>query len=267
MAWNAVLTNDGQALMQQWLNSGYTMQITGAKGGTSRVDVELLMQQTNVSGTAHTLSIVRYDRQFPALPYSILYVDVQVRPESSAYTLTQIGVFAKLMNGNTQVVGEKLLAIYQAESGSEVDVPSTSVMADYVYEYNAGLNINFSGTLAVNIDPGALVSRADLDAALAALVVRRVRKVETIASSAWHAPGTTWTQDGKSFTAPAGLYACAVAVDDVTEVSVIMESWIDAGDDFVPDAIDYETMDGGWVFLTTASALGISIDLGMMILI
>lgn len=266
MAWKAVVTNAGAALMQRWLDGG-TMQITGAKGGTSRVETEVLMQQTNVSGTAHTLSITYNKILRAVLPYWFLYIGVQVRPEASAYTLTQIGIYGKLMDGETQVVGNTLIAIYQAEDGSEVDVPSTSVMADYVFEYEAVMTTNPSDNLTVNIDTNAPITREDFDAAVSALVVPRLRTVETIATTAWHAAGTTWTQDGKSFTAPAGMYACAVAVTGVTAESAIMDSWIDDGDEYVLDEIDYETMDGGWVFLTTASLPGGSFDLGMMILV
>jgi hypothetical protein len=266
MAWRAVVTNGGTALMQRWLDGG-TMQITAAKGGTGRYEIEVLMQQTDVKGSKHALSITRYNVSKPVLPYWELYVGVQVRPEASAWTMTQIGLYAKLMDGETEVVGETLLAIYQAEEGSEVDVPSISTMADYVFEYEATLTTNTSDDLTVTIDPDAPITREDFNAAVEALVVPRVRTVQTITAGDWHAPGTTWTQDGRSFTAPSGMYACAVAVDGVTADSAIMDAWIDSGAEHIADEIEYETCNDGIIMLTSASAPGGSIAIGMMILV
>lgn len=267
MAWIAVVTQAGERLMQQWLDSAYTMVITEARGGTGTVAVERLYQQDDVAGTRHTLILSHFKRTTPVMPYSVLEVSVQVRPEASAYTLKQVGVFAKLMDGDTEVAGNTMLAIYQAEAGDEADVPSTSQMPDYVYEYDAKLNINVGGALAVNIDPNTLVTRAELAEALATVEVRRIRTVEAIAAADWHAPGTTWTQDGQSFTAPAGMYACALEISDVQAVSVVMDSWLEAGEDVVLNEIEYETMDGGWMLLTSAAAPGGSISIGMMILV
>ena len=267
MAWRSVVTNAGAALMQQWLNSAYTMSITGAKGGTGTVEIEVLYQQTAMSGTTHTLNISRYKRTYHVMPFSILEAEVQVRPEASAYTLKQVGIFGKLMDGSTQVVGETLIAIYQAEAADEVDVPSISQMPDYVYEFEADLNINVDGEMTVIIAPDAPVSRADLADALATLVVRRIRTVETVLTTDWHSPGTTWTQDGTSFTAPAGLYACAIAIEGVRAVSAVMDSWMDSGTEYVISPIDYDTMDDGWMLLTSASVPIGTIGVGMMILI
>ena len=266
MAWRAVVTNGGTALMQRWLDGG-TMQITAAKGGTGRYEIEVLMQQTDVKGSKHAMSITRYNVSKPVLPHWNLYVGVQVRPEASAWTMTQIGLYAKLMDGDTEVVGETLLAIYQAEEGSEVDVPALSTMADYVFEYEAALSINVSDDVAVNIDPDAPITREDFNAALEALVVPRLRTVQTIDPGDWHAPGTTWTQNGTTFTAPSGMYACAVAVDGVTAESAIMDSWIDSGAGAIAATIEWETWNGGIVMLTTTGAPSGTIAIGMMILI
>ena len=266
MAWRAVVTNGGTALMQRWLDGG-TMRITAAKGGTDRYAIETLMQQTDVKGSKHALSITRYNVSKPVLPYWILTIGVQVRPEASAWTMTQIGLYAKLMDGETEVVGETLLAIYQAEEGSEVDVPALSTMADYVFEYEAALTTNTSDDLTVTIDPDAPITREDFNAAVAELVVPRLRTVQTIAAGDWHAPGTTWTQNGTTFTAPSGMYACALAVDGVTAESALMDSWIESGVTYITDKIEYETQNGGIVMLTSASAPSGSIAIGMMILV
>ena len=271
MAWRASVTDAGNSMMQQWTD-GYSLRITGAKGGTDTVAIEDLHKATDVSvigtGEEHVLSIVRYSRLYPPLPHSILTVSIQVRPESSAYTLKQIGVYGKLLDGDgDEAVSETLIAIYQAEDGDEADVPSIATMADFVYEYAADLDVNYNGTASVNIDPNARVSRADMENALAELVVKRVRTVETVAVSDWHNPGTSWTQDGQSFTAPTGMYACALQISDVRAVSVVMDSWLDAGDEYVSSQIDYETMDDGWVLLTSAEKPTGSLSIGMMILI
>lgn len=326
MAWKSTVTAKGLELMQAWITGSGTLTVTGAKGGTETVDESVLYAQEAVSGTIHALTMTSC-RQESASSGTVLRADVRVIPETGAYTLRQIGLYAKLMNGNTQVVGETLVALYQVASCGIV-VPSRYTMQAYMYELSMALRVGTGSPLALEVDPGAFVSEDDLDGTLSTLHPKQARVVETLYTYTsydrygiceWKNPGTTWTAGQRilgvvgvqrTFTAPADKYACAIKVGDVTAQSMVMESWIETneavsatgvssgssiaspdaqgsgpeeeeiieepvdepGDDVTPSGqvkskIEYETLDGGWMLLTSDQKPTGTVKLGMIILI
>lgn len=157
MAWNGTVTNLGLQLLQQWMVSGATLTIDGAKTGEGTVPVAQLMGQSNVAGTAHTVGIAEYKMSEDKVSY-----DVQIQAEAQAYTAMQVGIFAHIGNGSSM-----LLALYQADPGSGISVYSSTDMPEFSTIFGADVEMSVEGDLDVTIDSSLLVSQGQMAAALA----------------------------------------------------------------------------------------------------
>ena len=255
MAWKSTVTIGGMMLLQEWTAGRGKLSITGARGGTEAVAANRMYAQTGVSGDSHTLSITHCAKETVSDGTTILRVDARVLMETSAYVLRQIGLYAKLVNGEgTDVVGETLLALYQVDSEYGIRVPSSYNPQGFALELSMALRIGTDDTLSLQLDPSAVVSEDDLEDALYAMHPNQLRFVEALYTYSdysrhgideWKSPGTTWTA-GRSipgvigtthvFTAPADKYACAIRAG-VTENSVVMESWIASDTAYVVEAV------------------------------
>ena len=153
--WNdSVITNAGAALLAQ-IAGGGTLIIDGAKAGTATVPAVNLAAQTALSGTEHDLLIARSVDVEAGRK-----ITVQIRPESAAYTIKQIGLFAHVEDGE-----ETLLAIYQDSTG--INIPDSASMPDYISNFFAIVTISNTLSVSVTIDTSAAVSAGDLEAGLA----------------------------------------------------------------------------------------------------
>ena len=152
---NSVVTNAGATLLAAWAGGG-VLTITRASAGDQTAPVAQLVNLTALTHEVENLSImesrvvdggVRYRVQFDAAP--------------SAYTAKQIGVWGKLGSG-----AETLIAVYQDEDG--IDVPAASDIPDYLFAFFATIQMDNTGELRVTLDTTALVSQAEMAAAIQA---------------------------------------------------------------------------------------------------
>jgi len=155
MAWIGVVTNAGSQLLASW-GSGSTLTITSAKTGTGTVAEALLITQTAVSSEKQTASIVSQ-----RVTQTGREIKLQVPAFSEAYTLKQIGIFARVDSGTPA-----LLALFQNTDG--VAIPSIDQQPDFVYSFYATVNMANTGTFALTVDTSAVVSTSTLSEALAA---------------------------------------------------------------------------------------------------
>ena len=153
--WNSTVTNVGIALLAQW-GQGGTLTIDGAKAGTGTVATSQLMAQTNVAGDVHNLSIVKTAEITNGVKYT-----VQLQAAQSAYIAMQIGIWAHLNSGSSV-----LIAIYQAEEGNGISVPSTFDMPDFAVRFFAAVEQDNTGDYTATIDTSALVTQGQLDEGL-----------------------------------------------------------------------------------------------------
>ena len=152
--WNGVVTNVGKTLLSRWAQGG-ELTIINAKAGTGTVPVAQLMACTNISGDAHTLSLVKSTLVTGGVEYL-----VQFQATSSSYTAKQIGIWASLDSG-----AETLIAIYQTD-GAGIEVPTYSEMPDFSIQFAATVQMDNTGALSVTIDTSAFVTLAAMNAAL-----------------------------------------------------------------------------------------------------
>lgn len=150
----AVVTNAGKALLQQWAGGG-TLTIDGAKAGAGAVSQLNLINQTAVTQEKQTLSIISAKQVEGGTQFH-----VQITAPDAGYTAKQIGIYGHLDGGDST-----LIALYQDESG--ITVPSKAEMPDFVYAFYATIQASNTGTLSVTLDASALVTQATLSAAVA----------------------------------------------------------------------------------------------------
>lgn len=150
----AVVTNAGKALLQQWAGGG-TLTIDGAKAGAGAVSQLNLINQTAVTQEKQTLSIISARQVEGGTQFH-----VQITAPDAGYTAKQIGIYGHLDSGDST-----LIALYQDESG--ITVPSKAEMPDFVYAFYATIQVGNTGTLSVTLDASALVTQATLTAAVA----------------------------------------------------------------------------------------------------
>ena len=150
----AVVTNAGKALLQQWAGGG-TLTIDGAKAGAGAVSQLNLINQTAVTQEKQTLSIISAKQVEGGTQFH-----VQITAPDAGYTAKQIGIYGHLGSGDST-----LIALYQDESG--ITVPSKAEMPDFVYAFYATIQVSNTGTLSVTLDSSALVTQATLTAAVA----------------------------------------------------------------------------------------------------
>ena len=150
----AVVTNAGKALLQQWAGGG-TLTIDGARAGAGAVSQLNLINQTAVTQEKQTLSIISAKQVEGGTQFH-----VQITAPDAGYTAKQIGIYGHLDSGDST-----LIALYQDESG--ITVPSKAEMPDFVYAFYATIQVGNTGTLSVTLDTSALVTQATLNAAVA----------------------------------------------------------------------------------------------------
>lgn len=285
--WVSTITDKGVALLQRYIVGDGALIITGAKGGTGTVDAAQMAAQADVAGEAHALEL-------SALASSATLIRVnakayKVAVGTSPYALKQVGLYAKLMNGQTEVVGETLIALYQVASGGGIDVPSsgTTTAGSLVFELSMALRVGNTGDAAALVcAPEVFVSEGQMADVLSAQRAKKLQAAKTVyitnqdgnrryGMGYWKDPGTTWTAGSwyhsvtyysHRFTAPEDRYACALRIEGVRADSIIMEAWIDAGE-YPAYPIGYETIDDGWIMLTCAQKPEGAFTLGMVILI
>lgn len=145
MPWIGTITQGGLSLLMQW-TGGRTLTITRAAAGTGTASGNLYAQ-TTLTDQRQEASIVANEAVNTGRRLTI-----QITPPATSYELNQIGVWGKLDNG-----GEKLLAIYQNQNGTEI--PGRTKIPDFSYTFYALLNFsNNGGDLTVEMDTSALLT-------------------------------------------------------------------------------------------------------------
>ena len=151
--WNdAVVTNAGKELLAQWLGGG-ELVIDSAATGQGTVAASLLMGQTELVSQKQNMSIVKAENIGGGRRLQLQLISEGV---TNAYTINQIGIWARLGNG-----AAKMIAIFQDSTG--ISVPTFEQMPDYVFTFYATIQMSNSGELVVNVDKSAIVTRADFE--------------------------------------------------------------------------------------------------------
>lgn len=152
--WQGAVTNVGVALLKKWATGG-TLTITKAQSGSGYVEASQLAAQATLTNPVQALTITGYQTGDTGVTYR-----VQILAHTVEYTLRQIGIFAKLDTG-----AETLIAIFEDETG--LTIPSSADVSDFVFSFSATVQMSNAGSLTVNMNTSALVSRSEMEAYVA----------------------------------------------------------------------------------------------------
>lgn len=157
MPWVGVITNDGESLLEQWIDEA-TLIIESAATGTGTVAESAMMAQTALVSQQQTASVISLENTDAGKK-----IRLQITAPESGYTLNQYGVWASI-NGGTP----KLLALYQNDTGLEI--PSSADSPDFVYTFYAILAVANDGAMSLTVDTSAIVTHDAMDAFVAAAI-------------------------------------------------------------------------------------------------
>lgn len=144
--WNKIITSAGAAMLSQ--APGNVFQFTRAVCGSGSVLLPELPDQTSISGETRGLSITSSKS---AGTSHVLRLQLNNRGMSSTYSLSQIGVFAKIGSGD-----EILFIILQAEVPEQI--PAESESPGYVADYIVGISTSNTEHVTVSLDAGACIT-------------------------------------------------------------------------------------------------------------
>lgn len=155
---NGVITNAGISMLGEVMSGGELIISRAALGGGT-VDVAALMAQTTLTQPLTAPVVIA---QKKLVEGKGLDIRVQIRNTgvSTVQVMKQVGLFAKIGVGGE----EKLLAIMQDDAGDEI--PSAASYPDFMLEFTAAVAVSNTGNITVAISSSALVTEADLEAAL-----------------------------------------------------------------------------------------------------
>lgn len=154
MGWIGVVTDAGNALLQEWARGPHTLTVDGATVGSGNTIEANMRQATELAEPKDTAEIVEYRTSGQ--------MRIQVGAASQtvgSYKAKEIGIWAHVGDGEPV-----LFALHQSSEG--VDIPLASVSPNFafglycIHAFDGG-----SGNLTVNITGGALVTQSQLAAA------------------------------------------------------------------------------------------------------
>ena len=154
--WNGVVTNLGLSLLEQWAAGSETLYIDKATAGSGTVAQSNMRGSTYVQGEVCDVSIVA---SIPVTGGTQYRIQVSANPDA-AYIMHQIGIWAHLGASG----GTTLLALYQDEDG--VNVPLAADAPGFGFTLYAVVSMSNQGSVTVNFDGGAYVTRNDMSETL-----------------------------------------------------------------------------------------------------
>ncbi len=155
MGWIAVITNAGQSLLAQYDLGGSTLYITKVQTGSGSV------AQANMRNS--TALVTPVDQGYVSGTQALAAASefrLAIGPYTSAYTLKEIGLFAKLGESGT----ETLLALIQADDDGFA-IPKSSDFPDFVLRLTAVLAISNTASISITPPAGANVPYGEFEAA------------------------------------------------------------------------------------------------------
>lgn len=149
MAWVGVITNGGAELMRDWV-AGKLLTLTTAKAGTDVYSEASLMSQTTLKSVKSDALIASARRTDAGLK-----VKIQVNPIAAGYVLNQIGIYAKLDDGQPVLIG-----LFQDADG--VNIPAAAEAPDFEFTFYTVLAVSNVNDFTFSVDPSTVVTIADL---------------------------------------------------------------------------------------------------------
>ncbi len=159
MAWKAVITNAGLALLNQYAQGGHTLNVLGATVASGTVAEANMRIQTALTTEKDNASIISAKVVTGGVKYKI-----QVTAASAsvgAYTAHQIGLWAKLDSNGART----LLALAQ-DADNGVGIPLASVSPNFAFALFIAVGTSNTEDLTVEIDSTTFVTLGTMEDAI-----------------------------------------------------------------------------------------------------
>lgn len=150
MAWIGAITNAGARLLAEYAG-GSKLTLNRAAAGAGTVEDIAILAQTGLVSEKQVASIVSSKKTDGGQR-----IRIQLGAAEESYTLQQIGLYAAAEEDEAV-----LLALFQNTQG--VPVPAADESPDFLYVFNATLNVSNQVELHVTVDRGAYVTYAQLE--------------------------------------------------------------------------------------------------------
>lgn len=153
-----VITNAGISLLGEVIAGG-EINITRAALGGGTVDAAALMAQTALTLPLSVSPVIAAKK---LVEDKGIEIRIQIRNDGLVEDkiLKQVGLFARLNSGD-----EVLFAIMQDDTGEEI--PNEISYPDFMLEFTAAIAVSNTDNITVSVSGSAVVTRDDLDQALA----------------------------------------------------------------------------------------------------
>lgn len=152
------ITNEGATMLGQMISGGQLI-ITRAALGGGTVDPAVLIAQTDLTLPLSVTPIIAQEKLVAGKGIDIR-IQIANTGVTSDLTMKQVGLYAKVDQGS-----EALLAIMQDDTGEEI--PNEISYPDFMLEFTAAIAVSNTDNITVSVSGGAVVTRDDLDLALA----------------------------------------------------------------------------------------------------
>lgn len=154
MGWVGTVTDTGQTMLAQIAGGEHTLTILKATAGTGTRNVSDLAAATALVNERGDITIVEVQRQSNSTR-----VWTRVQPSALAYTVKEIGIWAKVDNG-----ASALFSIHQNSDG--VQVPASTDDPNFIFDLICTFALSNTDNFSVTVDPTSLVTQADIADAL-----------------------------------------------------------------------------------------------------
>ncbi len=150
MAWIGAITNAGAQLMANW-TSGSVINLDKAVAGTGTVEDIAILAQTGLADERQEAAIISSKTDSNGQR-----IRVQIGAADEGYLMNQIGMYASLDGGEPV-----LIALFQNPQG--VVIPSADESPDFLYVFNATLEVSNQVVFQVTVDSSAYVSQGTME--------------------------------------------------------------------------------------------------------
>lgn len=150
--WYGVVTDNGNSMLNELSLGGVTLVFTTVKLGSGTTP------QVNMRAATALNSYVtegEYESMKKASGGAVICVEAG--PHTSAYTLHEIGLYAKLSNQSTA----SLFALIQDDDG--ISVPKASEFPDFIFRLANLFPISNLDSVSITVDPSAYVAKQEYE--------------------------------------------------------------------------------------------------------
>ena len=159
MSWIGVVTNAGQALLDQWSAGGHTLTIDGATVGSGTVAEANMRIMTALSNEEDTAQVISAEDVENGTRFK---VQISAAAETS-YTATEVGLWGHLDNGASTLIS------YHEDLSGGIQIQTSAESPDFAFALYIVHAISNDGTFSITIDPSAYVTQSTLDTAIAGI--------------------------------------------------------------------------------------------------